>query len=208
MTGSDSILCASPLGGGSSRADSSRAAETPAFSVVYRDYFGFVWSCARRLLGSSAEAIDDVVQEIFIVIHARLQTLERPEALRSWIYGIVRRTVSTYHRSRRTREGTLSSLHPSEEGLQQPRPATPLELAEQNEQVQLLSSLLEELDEEKREVFVLAELEEMTVPEIAQAIEIPVNTVYSRLRAARFAFEEALARRAARRNSGGRPCRT
>jgi RNA polymerase sigma-70 factor (ECF subfamily) len=74
--------------------------------------------------------------------------------------------------------------------------------------VKLLSSLLEELDEEKREVFVLAELEEMTVPEISQAIEIPVNTVYSRLRAARLAFEEALARHAARRNGGGRPCRT
>jgi RNA polymerase sigma-70 factor (ECF subfamily) len=206
MTGNDLILCAAPLEGRPPRVDSGPVAETPAFSSIYRDYFNFVWSCTRRL-GTSAEATDDVVQEIFIVIHARLQTLERPEALRSWLYGIVRRTVSTHRRSRRTRDATLSGL-PLEYETQHPRPPTPLELAEQSEQVKLLSSLLEELDEEKREVFVLAELEEMTVPEISQAIEIPVNTVYSRLRAARLAFEEALARHAARRNGGGRPCRT
>jgi RNA polymerase sigma-70 factor (ECF subfamily) len=206
MTGNHSILCASALEERPPRVDSDRVADLPAFSSIYRDYFNFVWSCTRRL-GTSAEATDDVVQEIFIVIHARLHTLERPEALRSWIYGIVRRTVSTHHRGRRTREGTLSGL-PLEDERQHPRPPTPLELAEQSEQVKLLSSLLDELDEEKREVFVLAELEEMTVPEIAQAIEIPVNTVYSRLRAARFAFEEALARHAAKRNGGGRPCRT
>jgi RNA polymerase sigma-70 factor (ECF subfamily) len=65
--------------------------------------------------------------------------------------------------------------------------------------------LLDDLDEAKREVFVLAELQELTVPEIAQSIGIPVNTAYSRLRAARQAFEEALARRAAQREPRGRP---
>ena len=70
-----------------------RSRKVPSFQSVYREYFDFVWSSARRL-GVAPDAIDDLVQEVFIVIHAKLHTLEKPEALRSWIYGVVRRTVS------------------------------------------------------------------------------------------------------------------
>ena len=80
---------------------------------------------------------------------------------------------------------------------------TPYDLANQNEQVKLLWGLLEELDAAKREVFLMSELDGLTGPEIAGILEIPLNTVYSRLRAARQAFEEALARRVARRESRG-----
>ena len=83
---------------------------------------------------------------------------------------------------------------------------TPSDLAEQNDQVKLLWSLLGELDPPKREVFVLSEIEEFTAPEIAKILEIPLNTVYSRLRAARQAFEEAVARRKARREGRGGAC--
>ena len=76
----------------------------PSFATIYKLYFDFVWSSVRRL-GVRDEAIDDVVQEIFVVIHSRLHTLQQPDSLRSWIYGVVRRTVSTYHRSRRVRGG-------------------------------------------------------------------------------------------------------
>jgi RNA polymerase sigma-70 factor, ECF subfamily len=172
----------------------------PPFSAIYRDYFDFVWSSARRQ-GVGLGAIDDIVQEIFIVIHARLGTLEHPESLRSWIYGIVRRTVSTYHRSRRNKAGT--STPPGEIPAWEP---TPLDAAEHRDEVRLLSSLLDSLDAPKRDVFVLAELEELTAPEIASLLGIPLNTAYSRLRAARQAFDEALARHNAQR--GGRPCRT
>jgi RNA polymerase sigma-70 factor (ECF subfamily) len=86
------------------------------------------------------------------------------------------------------------------------RPRTPSDLVEQNDQVKLLYTLLEELDEPKRDVFVMAELDELTVPEIAEILDIPLNTAYSRLRAARQAFEEALARRSAVREGRGGPC--
>ena len=86
-------------------------------------------------------------------------------------------------------------------------PPTPFDLTEQNAQVQLLWSLLDELDEAKREVFAMAELDELTVPEIAEILEIPLNTAYSRLRAARQAFEAALSRRNAQLEGQGRPCR-
>ena len=68
----------------------------------------------------------------------------------------------------------------------------------EREAVRTLHTILDELDDEKREVFVLAELEQMTVPEIADAVEANVNTVYSRLRAARREFDQAVLRHRAR----------
>lgn len=182
--------------------DSPRPSETlPVFSDIYEHYFDFVWASSRRL-GVEKEAIDDVVQEIFIVIHQRLHTLERAEALRSWIYGIVRRTVSNYHRSRRVKNAATASLAVDADALET-APPTPFELTEQNDQVKLLEALLAELPAPKREVFVLAEIEELSVPEIADALEIPLNTAYSRLRSARQVFEAALSRHSAN-SSGGK----
>jgi RNA polymerase sigma-70 factor (ECF subfamily) len=164
----------------------------PTFQAVYAEYFRFVWRCTRRL-GVPLEALDDVVQEVFITIHRRLHTLEQQESLRSWVYAVVRKTVGTYHRSRKRRtaffawdpvlDDTPSALQPS-----------PLDHAVMSDDVALLSRLLTQLDPPKREVLMLAELEEMPVPEIAAGLGIPLNTAYSRLRVARQEFHEALAR--------------
>ncbi|HEY5959560.1 MAG TPA: sigma-70 family RNA polymerase sigma factor [Polyangiaceae bacterium] len=178
----------------------------PEFAELYSEYFSFVWSCTRRM-GVAEDEIDDVVQEIFLVIHTRLRTLDQPSSLRSWIYGIARRTTSTYRRAKRAKLLSHEMLV-SEPDFPYPQPPSPLELAEQSDDVRLLWMLLEQIDPEKREVFVLAELDEMTVPDIASAIEIPVNTAYSRLRAARQALEEALARHNARKGPRGRSCPT
>jgi RNA polymerase sigma-70 factor (ECF subfamily) len=167
----------------------------PSFQSVYRQYFDFVWSSARRF-GVESESMDDLVQEVFIVIHAKLETLDKPEALRSWIYGVVRRVVSTHRRARRGRLGAgLAVGFAGEVASHEP---TPLEQTETNAELQLVASLLAELDEPKREVFGLVELEGLTVPEAAEVLAIPLNTAYSRLRAARQAFEAALARHEAR----------
>ena len=168
--------------------------KTPSFQTVYREYFNFVWSSVRRL-GVGTESLDDLVQEVFIVIHGKLDTLERPEALRSWIYSVVRRTVSTHRRAKRTRAATAVAGGEAEAIARDP---SPLEQTETNAELQLLGRLLGELDGPKREVFALVELEELTVPEVADMLGIPLNTAYSRLRAARQAFETALARHAAR----------
>jgi RNA polymerase sigma-70 factor (ECF subfamily) len=166
----------------------------PEFEKVYDQYFAFVWSSVRRL-GIEPDAVDDVVQEVFIVIHAKLHTLEKPESLRSWIYGIVRRTVSSHRRaSHKHRDETSLPPETSTVAARQPNP---LELTEQGSQIELLFRLLAGLSEAKREVFILAEIEEMTVPEIALALEIPINTAYSRLRHARQEFEAALSRETA-----------
>ncbi len=175
------------------------ALEPLSFQFVYAQYFAFVWSSAR-CLGVERAQLDDVVQEIFVVIHRRIHTLEQPQSLRSWIYGIARRTIRGYRRSRRNHDSaTVLAHHVAPQPDAQP---TPLELAEQNEEVRVLWRLLEKIEPSKREVLVLVEIEGMTAPEIAEALEIPLNTVYSRLRAARIAFEEELARRASRGGSG------
>ena len=150
-----------------------------------------------RHLGTSDAAVDDVVQEVFVVVHTRLHTLEQPDSLRSWIYGVVRRTVSSYRRAQRANVTTGANYAALGATLGE-APSTPLQHVEQSAQMELLSNLLAELDEPKREVFFLAELAEMTVPEIAEALEIPLNTAYSRLRSARQAFEAGLVRHAAR----------
>jgi RNA polymerase sigma-70 factor (ECF subfamily) len=179
------------------------ASAVPTFQAIYKQYFDFVWSSARHL-GVPRDAIDDVFQDVFIVIHAKLNTLQRPEALRSWIYGIVRRTVSDYRRSRRTRDAAGARLGAELKSTRASQPS-PLDMAERNADLELLESVLAELDEPKREIFVMVEVLEMTVPEVSQALEVPLNTAYSRLRMARQSFEDSLARQEARGEEDQRP---
>jgi len=169
-------------------------AAVPPFQAVYEKYFDFVWATARRL-GVDTAAIDDVVQEIFIAVHRSIPSLQRPEALKSWIYSVARRTISNHHRAVRARGGKGTTV--VDDQLESPQP-TPFEVTQKNSDLQVLANLLAELEEPKREVFALVELEEMSVPEVADALDIPVNTAYSRLRAARLAFEAAVARHDAR----------
>jgi len=168
------------------------------FAEVYRDYFGFVWRSARGL-GTSPSSLDDVVQEIFVVVHKRLAEFEGRSTVRTWLSGIVLNVVRHHRRS-------IARKSPHElarEGGQDPdalpaRGRDPYEAALLTEETRLLEQILATLDDEKREVLVLAELEELPVPEIAGALGLKLNTAYSRLRLARVQFEEALLRHRAR----------
>jgi RNA polymerase sigma-70 factor, ECF subfamily len=164
----------------------------PSFPVVYERYFELVWTSVRHL-GVPEEAVEDVVQEVFVVIHSRLPTLRNIESLRSWVYSVARRTVSTYRRAQRVRNAS-GAQYAEVARLTERLPPTPLQLWELADRQRLLLQLLAQLDEGKREVFLLTELEGFTAPEIAEALELPVNTVYSRLRAARQIFEQAVMR--------------
>jgi len=170
------------------------SSEFPPFKEIHREYLNFVWSAARRF-GVEPSAMEDVVQEVFMVIHARLHTVEKPESLRSWIYSVVRRIAANHRRIRRA-----NAARPGEPGFQEAlsREPTPLERTERTDAARLLLTLLETIDERKREMFALVEIDELSVPEAAEILNIPVNTAYSRLRSARQEFEQALARHEAR----------
>ncbi|MEO7033438.1 MAG: sigma-70 family RNA polymerase sigma factor [Polyangiaceae bacterium] len=167
----------------------------PSFKEVYQLYFEFVWRSARRL-GVEVSGMDDLVQEVFMVVHTRMHTLEKPEALRSWIYGVIRRTASNHRRARRANPGALTGDPGCGEATS--HEPTPLEQTERNAALHLLTSLLETLPEPKREIFSLVEVDELSVTEAAELLALPLNTAYSRLRSARQAFEIAVARHEAR----------
>ena len=161
---------------------------------VYDAHFDFIWRSARRM-GVAEASADDVVQEVFLVVHRRLADFEGRSSVKTWLFGILVRVVSD-HRRRLRRKG---GLDPLPDGLAaEPHASCPAEKVETLAKVRLLHALLDQLDQDKRAVFVLAELEEMTAPEIAEALSIKLNTVYSRLRAARKKFDAALQRHRAR----------
>jgi RNA polymerase sigma-70 factor (ECF subfamily) len=170
------------------------------FDQVYEEHFSFVWRSVRSL-GVAPSFIEDVVQDVFIVVHRRLDEFDATRSsLRTWLFGILRRTIADHRRTRRRKPAQFGTQEGDAEveGLTDGSRNGPHESAARAQAVQVLSKLLDSLDDEKREVFVLAELEQMSVPEIAQAIEINVNTAYARLRAARKDFEEAVQRHRAK----------
>lgn len=157
------------------------------FDEVYDSHFDFVWRNLRRL-GVPRSAIDDAAQDVFLVVYRRLAGFEGRSSLRTWLAGIALRVASDHRRLVR-RKGTHEPLS---DGHADPSPG-PEEMAARGEAGDVLHALLERLDDDKRAVFVLAELEQMTAPEIAEALGVGLNTVYSRLRLARQRLEEALA---------------
>jgi RNA polymerase sigma-70 factor (ECF subfamily) len=197
MAGHSSTVTASPLleatGPERSHQPTADAAGAPAptFAEIYEGSFDFVWRSARRL-GAQQTQVDDVVQEVFLVVHRRLGEFEGRSSLKTWLFGITRRVVGGYHRTARRKpteplgEREVSSYDDPEQRCS----------ALQGQA--LLHALLDQLDTEKREVFVLSELEEMSGPEIALALDLNLNTMHARLRAARRDFEQALARHNAR----------
>lgn len=167
---------------------------TPDFASLYSEYFSFVWRMLWRL-GVPPASISDAAQDVFVVVHRRLGDLRSADVARSWVYGIVVRVAHDYRRSVR-RKGTRPGPDPDEV----PDASVPGadEQLEQREAAALLDELLNSLADDRREVLVLVELERMTVPEIARLLGANVNTIYTRLRAARRDFERALARHHAR----------
>lgn len=166
---------------------------------VYEDHAVFVWR-SLRLLGVAPDGLDDAVQEVFLVVHRRLAEFEGRSSVRTWLYAIARRVAGNVRRGA-SRRGSQESISAD---LADAHRADPRELAEKAEAGRLLLDLLGQLTEEQREVFVLVEVEEMSVPEAAEALGMNLNTCYSRLRAARNCFDRALVARRARDDGGRR----
>src|SRR5262249_29340406 len=118
---------------------------------VYHEYFDFVW-CAARRLGVAPASLDDVVQDVFVVVHRRLRDFEGRSPVKTWLFGIVLR-ISRDHRRTVRRKGGLAPL---DDGMADGRPS-PLEATAQSEALQRIQNLLGELDDAKREVWVMAE---------------------------------------------------
>lgn len=172
-------------------------AEPKAFAEVYERYFDFVWRIARRL-GVRSASLDDVVQETFLVVHRRLSE-PRTSTLRTWIYGVTVHMVRNHRRSIvRKSPHEVGPPVSDIDGLADETSDGPERAALKAEAARTLYRILHDLDDEKREVFVLVELEQLPAAEVAEVVGINVNTVYSRLRLARAEFEEAVRHHRAR----------
>jgi RNA polymerase sigma-70 factor (ECF subfamily) len=164
------------------------SATVPTFEEIYDGYFDFVWRSLRRL-GVPRPALDDAVQETFLVVHRRLPEFEGRASLKTWIFGVALRIAQRARRSQaRQRTGEL----PPE--LEAHETRTPHEEAIREEGIRVVYAILDRLAPEKREVFVMAELEQFTAPEIAEITGVPLNTIYARLRVARREFEASIER--------------
>lgn len=167
----------------------------PTFDEVFEAYASFVVRSARYL-GVREADLDDVVQEVFLVVHRRLGELESPAALRTWIYSICLRIVANYRRGQRRKREEPAADVP--EGIDT---ETPSDLLERQRAREAVLRALEGLDDDKRDVFVLFELEELPMNEVSALLGCPLKTAYSRLYAARARVTEDLHRYVER--SGG-----
>lgn len=172
-------------------------APTPSFAAVYDGYARFVWRALVRL-GVSHRDVEDLVQEVFLVVHRRLEDFRQESTLRTWVYGIAVHTARNYRRTADRRPADKADEPGQTELVAETIERSPDALLAKAEAAELLIRLLQELDQDSREVFVLAELEEMTAIEIGEVLSLKPNTVSSRLRTARRGFDEAVRRNRAR----------
>ena len=161
---------------------------TPPFEQVFAENAPFVWRALRRL-GVREADVEDVCQDVFLVVHRQLPGFEGRSSLQTWLYGISLRAASSYRRRpHRMREEIAST--PPEESV----PAPQDDDLERKRALARLDAALDALDDDKRAVFVLYELEQLSMAEIAEATGCPVQTAYSRLHAARRLVEASLER--------------
>jgi len=159
------------------------------FEAVYAEQFDFVWRNLRRL-GVPESALRDATQEVFLVVYRRLGEFIPRGTLRSWLYSILRRVALAQKRLYRLQlpRGTTNTDPLTDESLPDPESD-----AIRGQSLRLLLELLNELDDDKREALVSVDLEGMSVPEACVALEVNLNTLYSRLYAARRQMRQRLA---------------
>lgn len=161
------------------------AAEFPA---VYAAELGYVWHALRRL-GVQDRDLEDLCHDVFVVVFRNLPVYDTRRPIRPWLFGIAFRVASDYRRSARQRReipGTTRELT---------CPAPPAdEVMLRRERQRLVARALDQLELDRRAVFVMHDIDGHVMPDIAAALGIPLNTAYSRLRLARVDFAAAVKR--------------
>jgi RNA polymerase sigma-70 factor, ECF subfamily len=154
------------------------APQRPGFKALYEAEFDFVWR-SLLLLGVKKNVVEDAAQEVFSVVSRQLHRFEGRSTLRTWLFAIVQRVASNQRRTVRRKQRALEPL--DDDGPECLLP-TPHARAEAAESIDIVQRFCDSLEPDRRALFVLALLEELPAPEVAQALGIPINTVYSRLR--------------------------
>jgi RNA polymerase sigma-70 factor (ECF subfamily) len=166
---------------------SERALASPdEFRTIFDREFTYVWSTLHRL-GVAQSDLKDQVQEVFLTVHRILAEYDRARPIRPWLFGIALRIVARY-RSKRPAYDLVETDEPASSA------PLPDETVQAHQERALVTRALSAIAWSRRPVFVMAEIDEVPVTEIASVLDIPLNTAYSRLRLAREEFAAAIER--------------
>lgn len=179
---------------------SARAGARLDFEQVYEQNLAFVWRILAAA-GVPEHRLEDAAQDVFVVVHGKLAEFEGRSKLTTWLYGIARHVAIDVVRKvvrERRRQRELADA-PDADGAA----PSPEERAGEVQARRVLLELLERIEPQRREVFVLVEVEGIPVREVARMLKLKENTAWSRLRLARDEFERYVARMRAR--EGERP---
>jgi RNA polymerase sigma-70 factor (ECF subfamily) len=164
------------------------------FRAIFDREVSYVLNTLRRL-GVREADLPDQTQEVFVVVHALMDDFDPARALRPWLFGIAYRTASRYRRLAKNAREIPTDLQ--ERAVADGAPLADEQLV-RAQAMDLAIRALDAIDLPRRSVFIMSELDGVAMPEIARALDIPVNTAYSRLRLARADFSAALKRIRAR----------
>jgi RNA polymerase sigma-70 factor (ECF subfamily) len=149
------------------------AGVTATLRDIMGDHLSFVWRTLKRH-GVRESDLQDQSQEVFLLVHTKLAEFRGESALRTWIYGIAMRVAAGY---RRKAHVTRESVMPT--APEQPMAAAQERAVEEKRALARLQALLEAVEPQKREVFVLYEVEELAMIEVAKAVGCPLRTAYA-----------------------------
>jgi RNA polymerase sigma-70 factor (ECF subfamily) len=153
-------------------------------------YWRMVWRSLRRL-GVPASAADDGVQQVFIIVARRLDEIES-EGERKYLLGIALKVASDARRTIRRRRELPLDAELLEISRTLPIQGQPDEVIDRKRRLELLATCLDEMPDKLREAFVLFDLEELNASEVAEALQVPIGTVASRVRLARARIRKSL----------------
>lgn len=162
-----------------------------SFAAVYRAHHDFVWRTLRHL-GVAIDHVDDALQDTFLVVHRRLTEFEGRSTLRTWLFQIARRVAGRYRRAAVRELPRCCELREVQHASHLEEDLARAEAGE------ILRLFLEQLDPDRSVVFMMVELEQRRAPEIADALDVNLNTVYARLRSARQQLDRLVQRLQAR----------
>lgn len=151
---------------------------------IYEEQFDYVWNSLRRLNIPERE-LEDVAHEVFMTAYENLHKYDEERPIQPWLFGIAFRIASNYREKASNHREFLNEPDPPSQA-----PEIPGKLSEERAR-EVVRRALDEVEMERRAVFVLNKLDGHPIPEIAESLGIPVNTAYSRLRLAKEAFTQA-----------------
>lgn len=160
----------------------------PDLGTIFDEHFDYVWATLHRFGVRYAER-EDLLQEVFLKVQARLADYDDTRPVRPWLFGFIFRVAADYHRRARHR---LEVLDAQDEPVAETVPAD--ERVAAREERELVLCALDTIELDRRAVLLLHDVDEVPVPEIAKLLDIPLNTAYSRLRVARAQLAAAVTR--------------